>query len=333
MTPLARALATCVALPALLSTARGAAAEAAAPGPHVRDTWIYQQTAEHDGKTLPAVRPEISTAWQNNMGDWAVEVRPADQPRPAEPWRELHRALGYLDAHGCRFDVLGTLTLQPPPCDAPMAVGSAWKIPTGNEKYREVKVVAEERITVPAGTYDTLRLESVDYGPALAADGQHVSVPNTRGTLWYAPAVRSLARAERTFLRYDGAVTGRVVEVLESFTPGEEPLNPAAASEIPMSRPDRLLPGGQCKPRYPLVPLLKHVQGTSHLRASLDAHGNVTGMTITEPSGPTHEHQLLDEAARDTFAKCAFLPARLPGGHGVASQLAFTYEWKLGPGR
>lgn len=331
MTLHARALAVTLALAA--SLASEAFAADVASGPHVRDTWIYQQAAEHDGKAQPAVRVEISTAWQNDMGDWAVEVRPADRPRPTEGFRELHQGLGYLEGHDCRFDVLGTLTLQPPPCDAPMAVGSAWKIPTGHEKYREVKVVAEERLTVPAGTYDTLRLDSVDYGPALAADGQHVSMPTTRGTLWYAPAVRSLARAERTFLRFDGVVTGRVVEVLESFTPGEEQPNSAAASENPMSRSDRLMPGGNCRPKYPLAPLLKHVPGTSHLRASLDAHGKVTGMTITAPSGPTHEHQLLDDAARDAFAKCDFLPARLPGGHAVASQLDFTYEWKLGPDR
>ncbi len=279
------------------------------------------------------MRVEISTAWQNNMGDWAVEGRAADQPRPAEPWRELHRALGYLDANGCRFDVLGTLTLQPPPCDAPMAVGSDWKIPTGKEKYREVKVVAEERLTVPAGTYDTLRLDSVDYGPALAADGQHVSVPTTRGTLWYAPAARSLARAERTFLRYDGVVTGRVVELLESFTPGELQPQPASAPTIPMSRWDRLLPGGYCTPAYPPAPLLAHVEGTSHLRASLDAQGRVTGMAITAPSGPTREHRLLDQAARDAFAKCRFLPAHQPYGPPVASQLDFTYVWKLDEAR
>lgn len=82
----------------------------------------------------------------------------------------------------------------------PLAAGKTWQVTerwTNNQGYDEVtfKVIGKEKITVPAGTFDAIKIEGAGFwhneAPSTWATGRDDKIAIT---LWFAPEVKSYVR-------------------------------------------------------------------------------------------------------------------------------------------
>jgi hypothetical protein len=103
----------------------------------------------------------------------------------------------------------------------PLEVGKKWKSSADKRLFSngkhgkfflEGEVVAFEKVTVPAGTFDAYKINV-----ALDASGtdEDANIGNTVETYWYAPSVKRYVKYENTFKR-DGRVRSKdIYELLE----------------------------------------------------------------------------------------------------------------------
>ncbi len=85
----------------------------------------------------------------------------------------------------------------------------------------------------------------------------------------------------------------------------------------------------QCRPDYPAAAQRAGTTGVSRIRFTIDASGKVTNPQILQPSGPTREHRLLDQAAAAALAQCPVTVGTDETGHPVASTADVDYVWTL----
>ena len=119
-------------------------------------------------------------------------------------------------SNGMRFDPPIQLIKQP------MAVGDSWKSvyeSVGLNQARskgdfDAKVVATEKVTTPAGTFDTFRIESGGWVTGISWTGS-VRVAQVQ---WYAPSIGRLVRTEFKDYRGGNLWTNTATE-LKSFQP------------------------------------------------------------------------------------------------------------------
>ena len=91
----------------------------------------------------------------------------------------------------------------------------------------------------------------------------------------------------------------------------------------------KMSPTRGCFPNYPSAALRTGAQGTTVLAFHVDETGKVTGVEITQSSGPTREHRVLDQAAAAALARCPFVPAKDGEGKPFASVISVNYTWRL----
>jgi protein TonB len=84
-----------------------------------------------------------------------------------------------------------------------------------------------------------------------------------------------------------------------------------------------------CKPDYPPAALRASATGVSRIRFTVDANGKVTAADVVGSSGPTREHRLLDNAAKNALATCPFTAGVDANGQKVGTQVEVNYAWKL----
>ncbi|QYG04669.1 energy transducer TonB [Janthinobacterium sp. PAMC25594] len=91
----------------------------------------------------------------------------------------------------------------------------------------------------------------------------------------------------------------------------------AAAVRVPAS-----MPAGCTQPAWPPGEKRRGAQGRVTLHFTVEADGQVSKAAVIRSSG----YPALDEAARDTLAKCVFQPETLDG-KPVASKVIMPYQW------
>jgi hypothetical protein len=104
----------------------------------------------------------------------------------------------------------------------PLEVGKAWDIkyalqsPSGAKSRIELsnKVLSHEKVTTPAGEFDAYKIENSGWVNGVSWVGAFKIVQ----TVWYAPAVNRMVRAEFKEYRRDGNET---LMELKSFTPAK----------------------------------------------------------------------------------------------------------------
>ena len=84
-----------------------------------------------------------------------------------------------------------------------------------------------------------------------------------------------------------------------------------------------------CKPEFPAAALRAQVSGVSRIRFTVDANGKVTAADVVGSSGPTREHRLLDNAAKNALATCPFTAGVDADGRKIGTQVEVSYAWKL----
>jgi hypothetical protein len=105
----------------------------------------------------------------------------------------------------------------------PLQIGKKWdasadKMLFSNGKHGNFllkgEVVALEKVTVPAGTFDAYKITlHID---ATVSD-EDANIGNTVETIWYAPAVKRYVKYENTFSR-DGRVRSKDVNELVQYS-------------------------------------------------------------------------------------------------------------------
>ncbi len=316
----------------------------------LNQTWTYRQEATGDGPVESIPRVEVATAYPR-AGNWAVAIRSVGTARAANAPTEAAQILGLVDGHGCIVDVLEAQTLQNAPC-APAAPHDAWTIALPDGRTREFKAIARENIRVPAGSFEALRIESVESAVMALSGGVRSSVATSRTVYWYAPRAGAMARVEHEILRPDGTVAMRQVHVLDSFGPASEESRLAVqatsgwqayarakaahekieaimAATPPLRQKARILVSSMCRPEYPAAALRAHATGQTRVRFVVDADGTPRDSEIIGASGSTREHLLLDNAARAVLARCPFAPAVSDAGAPVSSAIEISYSWRI----
>jgi hypothetical protein len=172
--------------PVLLLALAGAASAQTAERPAVKpgDHWYFTQYW-----LLPTVEPSIVWAIQS------VSAAGIEGTENGEPLR-MTPDLGVLDSP--RWSDSNPNSLR-----FPLAVGKQWRYSTDwvfKEKRSsgradvDVTVAAYEKLRVPAGEFDTFRLESRSALKGLAGIGSFIEA-ESRLTYWYAPAVRVIVKS------------------------------------------------------------------------------------------------------------------------------------------
>ena len=179
----------------------------------VGEVAVYTVTQRSDNKvfeevtTVTAVTPD---AIRFN------HVRPNREPAALEAVFTPDLRVVQSGFSGTRFDP------PIPQIKVPMAVGDSWKAvyeSVGQNQARskgdfDAKVVATEKVTTPAGTFDTFRIESGGWVTGISWTGS-VRVAQVQ---WYAPSIGRLVRTEFKDYRGGNLWTNTATE-LKSFQP------------------------------------------------------------------------------------------------------------------
>ena len=190
------------------STAVGAqGTNAERPGTKVGDSWTYSfhdtrysRPASSYTETVESVTADkITATWKNHdLGKSGTDV--------------FDRDMGNLSSQGYRIRAY----------DFPLTVGKTWTFEydasSGDKSWHHKvtgKVVGLEKVTVPAGTFNTAKVELTDYYNGSANGGWTWSgvVTDTR---WYSPQVRNYVR--RTFVDSGSSSSAPVIRELLKYS-------------------------------------------------------------------------------------------------------------------
>jgi len=111
------------------------------------------------------------------------------------------------------------------------------------------------------------------------------------------------------------------------LVPPSPPAPPAPGIVARAAKVDATDPS--CRPDYPAAAARAQAVGTSRIRFTVDANGKVTAADVIGSSGPTREHRLLDNAAKQALATCPIKVGIDAEGHPVGTQVEVIYTWKL----
>ena len=186
----------CIMLSGLISAADAAAAPAAG------DSWSYRVVNRSNGE----VRGNNQYRLDKGDADREAVAVTSDLPALGLPSTEIFTADGRLIRHALINHAQAVVYdfQQPYPAyDFPLAAGNTWSsrvnaVNPANGRQARVRVdgdvLGSERVTVPAGAFDTFKIRRRIYAGDF--DGPR-SQTNITETEWYAPALGRAVRLER----------------------------------------------------------------------------------------------------------------------------------------
>ncbi|MFM1989719.1 MAG: hypothetical protein RJA99_2676 [Pseudomonadota bacterium] len=187
----------------------------ALPSPRVGDRWSYRLTNRFNGGTIGETTVEVLEAGATlrlrvDPGDG----QPAQQERYADAWRVIEETT--FDGP-IVFDV--PMPLVPPDARTGAAVATAGRYrserASGELAWRQrLRAVGWERVTVPAGTFDALRIDR-------AVNFEHPDrfrlMPERTDILWVSPQVGRWVAREWTGSFMPGSPSGRAGRAREDW--------------------------------------------------------------------------------------------------------------------
>lgn len=188
-----------------------AGAQAAAPDVHVGDSWKYRTL---DGFTKETQFEATQRVVEINDREIVVELHTLGKDKTA--LRYFTREWNAVDTDDGKYDPYY------PEFKFPLAAGATWSnkytwisiAGAASSGYVKATVSAQEKVTVPAGTFDAYR---IDRDVEVRGNNETASVTNTHMTTWYAPAVHRFVRREWTVTR-DGRVRNKTAMELVEYT-------------------------------------------------------------------------------------------------------------------
>jgi hypothetical protein len=182
--------------------------------------WTYHGTFLTEGKAAQNLDATFVLLWKNPQHLWMFTVM---KPESYAPWRVRKYAPGIYpsvaNADGCMFDVTEFSAIRTPDdCQTPLDVNhSTWRhenIDSEGIKHVDVfEAKGNEAITVPAGTFNTIRISRRSSQVDARGQESHVIL----STLWYSPSVKALVKSiHKGSANYEGLAYTNETE-LERF--------------------------------------------------------------------------------------------------------------------
>jgi hypothetical protein len=193
------------------------------PPVSIGDSWTYKKTVKtlhNQSKSvinykITGKADEDKLAYQSMLADATV--------RTPMKWRDA----GKVDADACLIDFGpgGTLGLQKS-CAISFAQGMDWdteETVDGIRSKRRYQVVGTENISVPAGTFDTTKIQAdwqVVRGAApKGKQNAYGPTERFRFMYWYSPETKGMVKVVREYFNDAGAVEATITEELDSYRP------------------------------------------------------------------------------------------------------------------
>lgn len=199
--PLRQSLVAAAAAAASLACAQTADKPTIAVGDH----WAYKQV-DKDGKEVSWGRKVLSV---DADGGFTVQTAPDKTMKFDASWN-------FVDPRGAEY---GRAAIR-----FPMKVGDEWSFISKQmlqtnliDQRNKYKVVAQESLTVPAGTFDCFRVEGKADAAYKASYQQQI-----RETYWYCPKVNGVAKISRQTVvnsRDTPSWQEKLEQVLTRYTP------------------------------------------------------------------------------------------------------------------
>ncbi len=220
---LAGVLAACAVPGPIPGTPAIGSAPIGAPTIRVGDRWVYRGS---DGEAPDSISLERTVSRID--GD-RIEMRQQmlDSSGRAEPGVRVRS----MSRSTLAPDIAGKVSGQIRYADFPLALGKSWEyryqLAAGANSLSSYRVAARvegiERVRVPAGVFDAVRIEHQGDWSTPVADAGAVSTITGRivGTFWYAPAINGWARIDLTLYRPDGSVETRLQQELVRYEPAQ----------------------------------------------------------------------------------------------------------------
>lgn len=202
------------------------AADVAFPPPSpvsIGDSWTYKKTVKTAHNQLKSfinykitgTAGEDKLVYQSMLADASV--------RAPMKWRDA----GKVDADACLIDFGpgGSLGLQKT-CAITFVEGMDWdtdEAVDGTRTKRRYKVMGTENISVPAGTFDTTKIQAdwqvIKSGGGKGKQNAYGPTERFRFIYWYSPITKGMVKVVREFYDDVGTVESTVTEELDTHRP------------------------------------------------------------------------------------------------------------------
>ena len=192
----------------------------------VGDSWTYKKTITiGSNNTKSLINYKIASKTDNNKlvyQSLLAEVKVRGGPE----WRKI----GEVEAGGCLIDVAGggSLGLENT-CTIEFVPGMDWDtevVEKDQKSKRKYVVVGTETISVPAGTYETTKIDAVwqstKVNNAKLSAGENLAAERYKFTYWYSPETKAMVKVVRKFHNGFGAVESTVTEELDAYRPARK---------------------------------------------------------------------------------------------------------------
>jgi hypothetical protein len=183
------------------------------PDVHVGDIWKYRSLDGYTNETKVEYSHRIV-----KLTDQEITIQIKNKNVKGEKLQFLTREWNPLDTDGTKFEPFY------PEYKFPMSVGASWTQEyktfniSGSTGFVRAKIVALEKVTVPAGTFDAYRIERDIEVQSTTADAN-----TTKGRIitWYAPSVKKYVRREAMTFSNGRERSKEVNELLEYSLQGK----------------------------------------------------------------------------------------------------------------
>jgi hypothetical protein len=179
------------------------------PDVHIGDMWKYHSIDGYTNETTLEFSHRIV-----KLNDKEITIQLRNKNVSATKLQFFTREWNSLDSGGTTFEPYY------PEYKFPMSVGAFW-----NQEYKSsdthgamcssfvrAKVVALEKVTVPAGTFDAYRIEREIEARSAGADANFTT---GRIITWYAPAAKKYVRREEVIISHGRERSKKVDELIE----------------------------------------------------------------------------------------------------------------------
>lgn len=201
-----------IVLSVLAGVAAGAADLADAPPVHVGDVWKYRQVDDFTG--------EIKFEFVHRVVDVSsseILVKETIKSHNIDRLKVFDRFWNIVDDGTLKFEPPGGIQTFPIPIGRTLRkeyTGTVLKTGLSAVCTKLGKYVVRETVTVPAGTFDTVRLEAEEECRMTDASA---TIIRSLQTAWYAPGVNRWVRTTSQKLK-DGRVRERISTELAEYS-------------------------------------------------------------------------------------------------------------------
>lgn len=186
----------------------------------IGDSWTFKRTAKGQSIVVSRTIFKIAEQAPNNKYIYQSMRAEIDGIRPAN-WRNA----GKIDMDSCMTDFFGGGSLGiTNTCKTTFVPGMDWtteETVNGVKTSQRNKVIGPEEVTVGAGSFQAVKIEShwdvtrvLNPGRTPAKYG---ATERYYFVYWYAPEAKTMVKTEREYRTGSGAVTSRATDELDAF--------------------------------------------------------------------------------------------------------------------